>query len=149
MNNHITIRKASKSDIPHIYALVRELAVYENAEDQLLVDTDYYYNEFDKNTFESIVAEENGEIIGTCIYYMSFSTWKGRMLYLEDFVVKSTHRRKGIGQLLYDKFIEIAKAKKSTMVKWQVLDWNEPAIDFYKKNGATIEQGWWNVKLIF
>ena len=149
LSQDIVIRKARAADIPHIYQLVRELAIYEEAEAELRIDTDYYYKEFEKNTFESIVAEKNGEIIGTCVYYMTFSTWKGRMLYLEDFVVQSTQRHQGIGQLLYDAFLEVAKEKNCTMVKWQVLDWNEPAIKFYEKNGATIEKEWWNAKVIF
>ena len=83
------------------------------------------------------------------LYYMTYSTWKGKMLYLEDFVVKADQRNKGIGQLLFDAFIEVAKAKKCRMVKWQVLDWNEPAIRFYEKNNATIETEWWTAKIIF
>ncbi len=149
MTAGINIRLARAADLPFIYQLVRELAIYEKAEDQLLIDTAYYQKEFEKGTFEAIVAESDHEILGICIYYMTFSTWKGRMLYLEDFVVRSEHRKRGIGQLLYDAFLERAKEKNCTMVKWQVLDWNEPAIKFYEKNGATIEKEWWNAKVIF
>ena len=77
---------------------------------------------------------------------MTYSTWKGKMLYLEDFVVAQSHRRRGIGQLLFDAYKAEAIEKKAKLIKWQVLDWNEPAIAFYEKNGATIEKGWYNVK---
>ncbi len=80
---------------------------------------------------------------------MTFSTWKGKMLYLEDFVVKEAFRKKGVGQVLWNKYIDIAKEKDCALVKWQVLDWNEPAVKFYEKNGATIEKEWWNGKIIF
>jgi len=146
---NINIRLATIDDIPFIHALVLELAEYEEAAQEFLITKDYYKEEFEKGTFECIVAEKADEIIGICIYYLTFSTWKGRMLYLEDFVVKSGYRNQGIGQLLYDRFIEISKEKQCTMVKWQVLDWNDPAIKFYEKNGATIEKEWWNAKVIF
>jgi len=78
---------------------------------------------------------------------MSYSTWKGKMLYLEDFVVKETFRQKGVGQLLFDAYLAVAKEKKAVMVKWQVLDWNEPALNFYERNNAIIEKNWWSGKI--
>jgi GNAT superfamily N-acetyltransferase len=150
MKERISIRKAKEKDIPSLYSLVRELAIYEKAEKELLIDENYYLQEFSRNTFEAIVAVYYEiEIVGTCIFYMTYSTWKGRMLYLEDFVVKESYRKHGIGQLLYDTFLNVAKEKDCTMVKWQVLDWNEPAVKFYEKNGATIEKNWWSAKVIF
>ena len=80
---------------------------------------------------------------------MTFSTWKGRCTYLEDFVVKREYRKSGLGQLLYDRFLEESKAVNSTMARWQVLDWNEPAIKFYQKNKAVIDKEWWNCKVYF
>ena len=149
MSSPIEIRDAKIEDIPFIHELVRELAVYENAEEEMIIDIKYYREEFLKNTFMSIVAEKNKEIVGTCIFYMSYSTWKGRMLYLEDFVVKEKFRNQGIGQILFNTFLAKAKKLNATMVKWQVLDWNDPAIKFYEKNNATIEKEWWNGKIIF
>lgn len=148
MKPQITIRKAKLDDIPTIYDLVRELAVFEKAENELLIDIPYYVQEFKKNTFSGIVAEIQGKVIGVCIYYMTYSTWKGRMLYLEDFVVKEAYRQHGIGQLLYDALLAEAKILEAKLVKWQVLDWNTPAVKFYEKNNAIIEKEWWNCKVI-
>lgn len=145
----ITIRKAKRADIKAVRDLVVELAVYEKEPDAVTASLEDYHTDFDANWFESIVAEQNGEIVGMMIYYNTYSTWKGRMLYLEDFVVKSTHRRKGVGQLLFDELFNIAKEKKAVMMKWQVLDWNEPAIDFYKKYNAVFDGEWYNCKIYF
>ena len=145
----IRCRKANRADMPKIYELVKDLAVYEESLDQLKMDLDGYYTNWDDGTFESIVAEKDGEILGTCIYYMTFSTWRGKMLYLEDFVVKEKLRGQGVGQVLWNAYIQESKDRGCAMVKWQVLDWNTPAVNFYEKNGATIEKEWWNGKIIF
>jgi len=146
---NIQIRKAEKKDLKDIYRLVRELAVYEKAEDQLIIDIPYYEREFEEGTFSAIVAEAQEQVIGICIYYLTYSTWKGRMMYLEDFVVDQRYRHQGVGQMLFDSFIQESKDQNCSMVKWQVYDWNEPAIKFYEKNNAYIEKGWWNGKIIF
>lgn len=143
----VKIRKALHSDIPAIFALVQELAEYEKAPEAVITSVVTYLNDFEAGIFEAIVAEYQNEVIGTAIFYMTFSTWKGKMLYLEDFVVKETHRRFGAGQLLFDSFLQIAKEKGCSLVKWQVLDWNEPALKFYEKNNAIIEKEWWNGKI--
>ena len=78
---------------------------------------------------------------------MTYSTWKGRMFYLEDFVVLEAYRRLGLGQMLFDAFLQEAKDQQCRLVKWQVLDWNEPALRFYRKNNAVIEKEWWNGKI--
>lgn len=127
------IKKATKQHIPAIYDLVLELAIFEKAAHELTATIEDYYNDFKEGIFEAIVLEEKGEVIGMCLYYMTYSTWKGKMLYLEDFVVKQKHRKKGYGQKLFEAFIDIAKEKKCRLAKWQVLDWNESAINFYKK----------------
>jgi GNAT superfamily N-acetyltransferase len=143
----VTIRKAQHTDLSAIFALVQELAEYEKAPEAVITSVATYEKDFAEGIFEAIVAEYEGEVIGTALYYMGFSTWKGKMLYLEDFVVKATHRRFGAGQLLFDEFLAIAKAKGCSLVKWQVLDWNEPALQFYVKNDAIIEKEWWNGKI--
>ena len=148
-NQGFQIRPAQDKDIPGIYALVEELAIYEKARNELWLTVEEYQQLWEENAFESIVATHNDQVVGTCIYYMTFSTWKGRMLYLEDFVVKDTHRQTGIGQALFDEFISIAKTKECALIKWQVLDWNEPALAFYRKNQAIIEKEWWNGKIVF
>ena len=145
----ITIRKADQADLPAILDLVKELAVYEKAADQVTATLEDYENAFSENIFESQVAELDGKVVGMTLYYMSYSTWRGKMLFLEDFVIFKEYRNLGIGQLLFDAFLEEARSKKVAMVKWQVLDWNEPAIKFYEKNKAIIDKGWWNVKMFF
>lgn len=145
----INIRPATVLDIPAIHDLVRDLAIYEHAEKELTATVEDYLKDFEAKYFEVLVAEMNTEIVGMTLYYKTYSTWKGRMLYLEDFVVKESHRKMGIGQMLFDGFLNEAKSLDCRLVKWQVLDWNQPAISFYEKNKATIEKGWWNGKIFF
>ena len=113
----ILIRKAKESDIQDIYGLVKDLAIYENALNEVTVNEEYYKEEWHKETFHSIVAEKDGIVIGTCIYYMTFSTWKGRCVYLEDFVVKEKYRNLGVGQMLYDVLLEESKSMNATMIR--------------------------------
>jgi len=145
----IDIRKATKKDLPAIHALVRELAVFEESESAFVATIEEYEEDFAAGIFESQVAEVEGEVVGMTLYYMTFSTWKGKMLYLEDFVIKKGFRRLGIGQHLFDAFLETAREKGCKLTKWQVLDWNETALKFYEKNNAVIEKDWWNGKIIF
>jgi GNAT superfamily N-acetyltransferase len=135
--------------LQYVHDLVRELAVYEKAEHEFIATLEDYQNDFKEGIFEVLLAEIEGEVVGMCLYYMTYSTWKGKMLYLEDFVVKQTYRQAGVGQQLFDAFIQEARAKGCRLTKWQVLDWNEPAIKFYEKNNAVIEKEWWNGKIIF
>jgi GNAT superfamily N-acetyltransferase len=135
--------------LQYVHDLVRKLAVYEKAEHEFIATLEDYQNDFKEGIFEVLLAEIEGEVVGMCLYYMTYSTWKGKMLYLEDFVVKQTYRQAGVGQQLFDAFIQEARAKGCRLTKWQVLDWNEPAIKFYEKNNAVIEKEWWNGKIIF
>ena len=98
--------------------------------------------------FECHLALSDDEVMGMILFYPTFSTWKGPMLHLEDFIVTEKARRQGIGRMLLDHFLEIAGERKVSLVKWEVLDWNTPAIRFYEKYGVTIEKDWWNVKLL-
>ena len=145
----IEIRKAAIDDMAGILHLVKELAAYEKAPEQVTANLRAYQDAFSKGVFDALVAEVDDRIVGTGIYYLTWSTWKGRMLYLEDLVVHAAERRNGIGQKLFDAFLEEARNLNCVMVKWQVLDWNEPALKFYEGNGATIEKEWWNGKIIF
>lgn len=149
MKKNISVRPATEADIPAIHALVHELAVYELAPEAHTATIDDYLKDFKAAIFEAQVAVDtsNDTIVGMILYYMSYSTWKGKMLYLEDFVVTESYRQYGVGQKLFDTFLEVARQKECILTKWQVLDWNEPAIKFYEKNRATIEKGWWNVKV--
>ena len=144
----IVIRDATIDDMPAVCALVRDLAIYEKAEKEMWLDPDDYINFFRKAHFKSLVAEDKEGIVGMMIYYPTFSTWKGPMLHLEDFNIKEDRRRSGIGQLMMDRFLSIAKKENVVLVKWEVLDWNTPAIDFYKKYKAIFDTDWWNVKII-
>ena len=146
---NIEIRPATIDDMPAVHALVRELAIYENAPEQHTATIEEYKRDFEAGIFESHVAvdTEGERIVGMIFYYMSYSTWRGRMLYLEDFVVTEPYRQYGVGQMLFDTFLDVARKKDCFLTKWQVLDWNTPAVNFYRKNEAIIEKEWWNGKI--
>jgi GNAT superfamily N-acetyltransferase len=143
MKNTI-IRKGTKADMPRVLELINELAIYEKAPNEVLISEKTLVEEgFGPNKlFDTIVAETDNEVIGMLLYYPVFSTWKGRSIYLEDFVVANSHRRKGVGQLLIDALVEEAKSAQAKKIRWQVLDWNSPAIEFYKRINATLENSW-------
>ncbi len=145
---NLSLQSATSDHLPGIYALVKELAKYENASPEVTLSLDDYYRLFLEGWFEAIVALEGDEVVGTCVYYNAFSTWKGKMLFLEDFVVRQSMRKAGVGQQLFDYLIALAKDQTYDLIKWQVLDWNEPAIRFYEKNKAQIDKKWWNGKII-
>lgn len=148
--NNLTIRYATEADLAAILDLIIDLAIFENAKEEVIVTLEELTKDFREGTFQSQVAvDENGQVVGMTLYYLTYSTWKGKMMYLEDFVVKPEYRRRGIGQLLFDAIIAEAKKQQCKMMKWQVLDWNESAIEFYKKYKATLEDEWLNAKLFF
>ena len=135
------IRKGIKSDLPQVLELIQELADYEKAAHEVEITlTQLEEDGFGENpVYEFFVAENESEIVGIALYYFRYSTWKGKAVYLEDLVVKGSERGKGYGQLLLDSIIKEAKRTNSKQVRWQVLDWNEPAIEFYKKLGADLD----------
>ncbi len=145
----IRIRRAQRSDLSEVIRLVRELAIYEKAEHEMWSTLEQYELAFDEKRISCDVAMVENEIVGCTVYYDTFSTWKGKMLYLEDFIVSESYRKYGIGQKLYDAFIEEAKKRDCKLVRWEVLDWNEPALRFYEKQGAIIEKDWWKAKVVF
>lgn len=147
--NNIKIRPGSHDDLPSIYNLVVELAIYEKEPDAVVATLADYQNDFKDGLFETIIAEQDGIVVGMCLYYLTYSTWKGKMMYLEDFVVDQKSRGQGIGHLLFDQMIQLSKEQNCRLLKWQVLDWNEPAVNFYKKYNAIIEKEWWNCKIVF
>ena len=130
--------------MPRVLELIKELALYEKAPDEVLISEETLLTEgFGPNKlFDTLVAETDNKIVGMLLYYPVFSTWKGRSIYLEDFVVADSHRRKGIGQLLIDALVQEARSAKAKKIRWQVLDWNSPAIEFYKNINATLENSW-------
>lgn len=145
----ITIRPATSADMPAVHALMFELAVYEKSPESVQATVQEYVRDFEAGVFRSQVAEHDGEVVGMILYFMAYSSWRGRMFYLDDFVVTERYRKHGVGQLLFDAFIAEAQKEGVRIAKWQVLDWNEPAIRFYEKNAAIIEKEWWNGKILF
>ena len=148
MNSLTTIRKAVPADMAEILELVRELAVFEKAPDAVLTTLQDYEINFKSGVFDALMAEDGeGKVVGIALYYISWSTWKGRTLYLEDFIVKQRQRGNGIGKIIFDALTEEAHKLNCNQMKWQVLDWNEAAVNFYKKYPVEIEKDWWNVRL--
>ena len=143
------IRPATRTDLADIYDLVCELAIYEREPDAVTALITDYEHAFDDGLIHCVVAEIGGKIVGMTLSFPYFSTWKGLGFYLEDFYIQPDYRRYGLGQVLFNKFLSDARDKGAKLVKWQVLDWNETAVQFYKKNNATIEKDWWNGKIIF
>lgn len=145
-----TIRKAERSDVAAIFALIEELALYEKAPEQVTNNPEQLAIDlFDKNLCEAIVAEKESKVVGFALYYTSYSTWKGACLYLEDFYVIESERQHGIGQMLFDHVLETAKERKVQRMDWQVLEWNDPAIRFYEKQKAILDPEWLNGRLFF
>jgi GNAT superfamily N-acetyltransferase len=149
-NNTYTLRKGRAEDLPQVLDLIKELALYEkapqeveNTVEQMLIDG------FGENPiYYFFVAEAaNGSIVGISLYYFRYSTWKGRRLYLEDLIVTESHRGAGLGKLLFEATIEEAKATRCNGMVWQVLDWNEPAIQFYQRYGTTFDNSWINCSI--
>jgi GNAT superfamily N-acetyltransferase len=143
------LRKANASDIPSMMKLIVELAVYERAPGEVTNTEQMMLSDGfgDNPLYHAFVADIEGEIIGFAITYYRYSTWKGRCLYLEDLIVTEEHRKNGIGQKLFDCCIDFGKKNNCKKMIWQVLDWNQPAIDFYNKNNAQLDNGWINGSL--
>ncbi|RYY99183.1 MAG: GNAT family N-acetyltransferase [Chitinophagaceae bacterium] len=142
----IKIRKAVREDCPRILELVQELATYERAPQEVTVTLEHFEQSgFGyKPVWWAFVAEVNGRVEGFALFYIRFSTWKGQRMYLEDFYVNEQLRGKGLGKLLFDQLIREAKRRRLNGIQWQVLEWNEPAINFYKKYGAAFDGEWYN-----
>lgn len=145
----MNIRRAVKEDCPRLLELIQELAVYEKAPDEVSVTLEHFEaSGFGENpVWWAFVAEENGIVNGFALYYIRYSTWKGQRMYLEDILVTEKSRGKGLGKLLMDRLIEEAKEKRFNAIVWQVLEWNEPAINFYKKYKADFDPEWINCSI--
>ncbi|MBJ6117765.1 GNAT family N-acetyltransferase [Pontibacter sp. BT310] len=142
----IQIRKGTIEDLPQVLQLIQELAEYEKAPNEVTNTLeDMQRDGFgERPIFEFFVAEDQEAIVGIALYYTAYSTWKGRTIYLEDLVVTERLRRSGIGKKLFDVVAEEAKRLGAKRFRWQVLEWNEPAITFYKKIGADLDGEWMN-----
>ena len=151
MNNSIPkIRLAQKSDCAPMMDLINELALYENAPGEVTVDFDHFVESgFGKDpVYRAFVAEADSAIVGFALYYVRYSTWKGKRMWLEDIIVTENWRGKGIGAQLFERLIEEARERKFSGIVWQVLDWNEPAIRFYKKlKGVHFDNEWTNCSI--
>lgn len=146
----VTIRTGTKSDLPRVLELIKELATYERAPHEVTNTVERMEQDgFGPNpVFGFFVAETDKGIIGISIYYWRYSTWKGKRLYLEDIVVTERERGKGIGKQLFDRTLQHALDENCTGVMWQVLNWNEPAINFYKKfYNPKLDNEWVNCSL--
>ena len=146
----VSIRKGIQEDLPAVMELIRELAVYERAPDEVENTVEQMQIEGfgPQSVFEFLVAEKtDGTIIGLALYFYSYSTWKGKCLYLEDLIVTESERGNGTGRRLFDAVAEIAKKENVGRMQWQVLDWNEPSIQFYKNLEAELDGEWINCKI--
>jgi len=149
MSQVITIREGRKEDLPRVFELVRELAEYERAPNEVINTVEAMENDCfgPEPVFGFFIAEYQSQIIGISVYYWRYSTWKGKRLYLEDIIVTQAQRGKGAGKLLFDRTMQHALDQNCSGMMWQVLDWNEPAINFYRKYGANLSQEWINCNL--
>jgi GNAT superfamily N-acetyltransferase len=147
---NITIRRAERKDCARLLELVKELAEYEKAPDAVTVTPEHFTESGfgEKPVWWAFVAEVNGTVQGFAMYYIRFSTWKGQRMYLEDLLVTESMRGNRIGKMLFDRLIEECKEKGFSAMVWQVLDWNEPAINFYKKYDTVFEPEWVNCSLL-
>jgi len=143
------LRVAVKEDCLCLLDLVHELALFEKAPEEVTVTLEEFEEAgFGENpVWKTFVAEVDGVIVGFALYYIRYSTWKGCRMYLEDLIVTESWRGKGVGKLLFDRLIIEAREMGFNGMTWQVLDWNEPAIKFYKKYEADISSGWLNGSL--
>ena len=138
------IRKGEEKDLPAVLALVKELAAYEKMPEkventvEMMKEHGFGHNPI----FGFLVAEKEGSIIGTAIYYTKYSTWKGKKFYLEDLIVTESERGKKVGKALFEKCLELTKGGGFHSMLWQVIDWNEPAINFYKKYQTEFSTEW-------
>jgi GNAT superfamily N-acetyltransferase len=138
----INIRKGKSKDYPKILDLIKELALFEKAPEEVTNTVERMNKE--EHLFELFVAEKNGDIIGMALYFFAYFTWKGKSLYLDDLYVKKEYRGSGIGSKLLRKIFEVAEKEQVDRLRWQVLDWNEPAIELYDKIDAKLDSEWIN-----
>ena len=144
------IRMARRGDEHAIMSLIRKLAEYEKAPHEVVnTAEELAIHLFDERVCDALVAENEAGIVGFALFYTNYSTWKGKCLYLEDLYILSEYRRTGVGSELFDRVVQIAKERDVKRMDWQVLEWNEPALDFYRKRGAHLDPEWMNGRLFF
>lgn len=145
----IQVRNAQAGDVPAMLSLIRELAEYEKAPQEVTNTAESMLQDGFGETpsYFAQVAEVNGAIVGVALYYPAYSTWKGKYIYLDDIIVTQHFRGQGIGKKLFDAVGTFAKATGANLLRWHVLDWNEPAINFYRKYNAHLDPEWITCKL--
>ena len=146
----IAIREGCREDLPRVLELIRELAEFEKASEQVSLTVEM----MEKDGFGTdplfgfyVAGNDHGKIPGMALYYYRYSTWKGKTLFLEDIIVSRPERGNGIGKALFERVIQKAQEEDCQRMSWQVLNWNEPAINFYKNYGAHIGDEWLNFDL--
>jgi GNAT superfamily N-acetyltransferase len=147
-----TIRQATAADMPAVHDLIKELAIYERAEHEFVLTVAQLTADGSglNPIFECLVTENEADgIVGMALFYTKYSTWKGACIFLEDLVVRENFRGFGLGKRLLEDLMIIARDRKVGRLEWQVLDWNSPAIGFYKKMGAALDEEWINCKFTF
>ena len=148
---NIIVREAKKEDVDRIYYLIKQLAIFEKEENAVKISPE----ELEKDGFgdhpfyKCIVAEYENEVIAFALYYIRYSTWKGKSVYLEDFLVDEKYRSKGVGKILFEEIIGISKEMGVRQLNWQVLDWNEGAIRFYERYKTNFSKDWVNCSILF
>ncbi len=150
----VLTRKATKADLSAAHQLIYELAVYENAADEVVLTLEQFTSDFESpnpvyklHVAEITPKDGNPVIAGIALFYFAYSTWKGKMVYLEDLVISQAYRRLGIGEQLIESVFQFARDENANQVRWHVLDWNEPAIKFYEKLEVKMEEEWVTCKL--
>lgn len=142
MNTTYQIRKAESTDFDAILGLIKELALFEKAPEKVTNTVAQMQSE--QQYFRCFVVEHQGEVVAMALYFMAYFTWVGKSLYLDDLYVKPEHRKQGIGQALLSRLFQIAQEENCSRVRWQVLDWNKPAVALYKKIGSELDYNWVN-----
>ncbi len=152
MTTSISVRPGTRADIPRVFGLIQELAAYENAADQVEMTPEQLLEDgFGPNPLYGVLVaqDESDGVVGMSLYYYRYSTWKGKRLYLEDLVVTESARGRGVGKALLEATIQAARDTNCTGLMWQVLEWNEPAIEFYKRFNARFDDEWANCHIDF
>lgn len=147
----IQVRKGTETDLPAVLELIKELAVFENAPGEVEVTHEqmWEWGFGDNKLFGFFVLEKDTRVIGMALYYYKYSTWKGKCLFLEDIIVTQKERYRGYGKLLFAEVVKVARHEKVKRMEWQVLNWNKPAIHFYKNYQSDFDNEWINCKLTF
>lgn len=148
----VTVRNGTADDMKNVHALVMQLAIFEKAPEEVITDVETLQKDGygERDNFRTLIAEdENKQVIGICLYYIAYSSWKGRILFLDDIVIDEPYRSQGVGTLLMNALFNICKEEHIKQMRWQVLDWNEQAIKFYEKLGAFIDKDWYTCKMNF